>query len=757
MANMMIPGGRHQDPSWGLYSFYSNDSPWVPPNLSGSGTQQNHHIAPSDIQRVGNPAAFNGWRSAQPSECGTHAQGYLPSDSGYESRPKHDDMMSVYEDVDRGQDTQSITGQLHDITFFGRDVPLLHDPWPATPVPVAHSGGNDKQMRCPGCQAICKTKSELKHRKAFKCEVPGCTRKDGFGTLNDLERHRTSVHRELFGGGQKFSCNIDQCAAKEKMWPRADNFRQHLKRVHGRAVSSDEDLKEFTVEAQPVRTVQEDLSGVGSVAAFTTGPAGSWEQQEELQLPQTMDMDDFVVDPSLTNVAQPAPNITVSNSMEMATSRIPIPGQVSSVNPMDNVHPTYNQIQTQHAYVQPREISKPAPSKNTEGRPGIRSTGPKSTQPPSSVGSKNGLRGEAPSRPEQPSQEALKDPAASEMDCDSPPEATVSFESKSSQGSLGMEQHLSVSHSSLEKSGEQEVRSYAILDTVPKHLIEKYLKEKLDNDTQKSTPPPTNSTSTAHSCPVDGCSKSFARNCELKKHMKRHAKPYGCTFPMCKKKFGSKNDWKRHENSQHFQVDVWKCDVKRPDDTGNGSQTCGKACHRRETFKNHLQKEHKIENSSRIDEALERCRFGRTCDARFWCGFCVNLIETTKKGNNSKGNSAKGNSAWNERFDHIDAHYSGRDNGVKRDISEWKNVDPDLPDIDLTASPDDSSDAESDDEAAVSPPASSGQATLGESRKRGPADDDEQPSRKRTKHQTLVQSWSCVSNERRNQASWRMR
>jgi hypothetical protein len=32
--------------------------------------------------------------------------------------------------------------------------------------------------------------------------------------------------------------------------------------------------------------------------------------------------------------------------------------------------------------------------------------------------------------------------------------------------------------------------------------------------------------------------------CEWKKHIKaRHAKPYGCAYPKCHKRFGAKSDW----------------------------------------------------------------------------------------------------------------------------------------------------------------------------------------------------------------------
>jgi sal-like protein len=219
-----------------------------------------------------------------------------------------------------------------------------------------------------------------------------------------------------------------------------------------------------------------------------------------------------------------------------------------------------------------------------------------------------------------------------------------------------------------------------------------------------------------------------------RKHMKRHEKPYGCTYQQCPKRFGSKNDWKRHENSQHFQLEVWKCDEKLAENNG---EPCGKVCHRRETFKSHILKEHKIEDK-KVEDKLERCRIGRNCEARFWCGFCQQIIEIKEKGQ----------SAWTERFNHIDDHYSGR-NFPKKKIGEWKSVDPDLPEVDLSPSPEDS--------AASSPEESQGSViapndrtigrqepsdTPGKKRKAG-ADNTPEPKRRRADASFM---WTCVSN-----------
>jgi hypothetical protein len=143
--------------------------------------------------------------------------------------------------------------------------------------------------------------------------------------------------------------------------------------------------------------------------------------------------------------------------------------------------------------------------------------------------------------------------------------------------------------------------------------------------------------------------------------MKRHDRPYGCTFLACGKKFGSKNDWKRHESSQHFQIETWRCDGERPE-----GGACSMVCYRKQSFQEHLKKDHQVSDDNEImNEKLETCRIGRNCQDRFWCGFCVKLIGLKKKGLN----------AWTERFDHIDDHFMGRNTLAKEGIQDWIPVD----------------------------------------------------------------------------------
>lgn len=150
-----------------------------------------------------------------------------------------------------------------------------------------------------------------------------------------------------------------------------------------------------------------------------------------------------------------------------------------------------------------------------------------------------------------------------------------------------------------------------------------------------------------------------------RKHMKRHVKPYGCTFPQCSKRFGSKNDWKRHENSQHYQLESWKCNVESRDIIG---ELCNRPYSRREQFKAHLSRDHDITDPTHIDQKLEDCLDGRNYEVRFWCGFCKKMVKVKETGLK----------AWLGRFDHIDDHFSGQ-----MDIADWKSPDAGMPEVDV--------------------------------------------------------------------------
>ena len=147
-----------------------------------------------------------------------------------------------------------------------------------------------------------------------------------------------------------------------------------------------------------------------------------------------------------------------------------------------------------------------------------------------------------------------------------------------------------------------------------------------------------------------------------RKHEKRHHRPYGCTYATCTKAFGSKNDWKRHENSQHHQLETWRC--HQPSAQSKINQ-CAEVFYRRDPFQAHLRKDHGVTDEDYIRGECKRVRIGRNGQSGFWCGFCKKIVKLEKRGLE----------AWDERFNHIDnIHFK---KGQR--IEDWYPLDKDIP------------------------------------------------------------------------------
>jgi hypothetical protein len=141
--------------------------------------------------------------------------------------------------------------------------------------------------------------------------------------------------------------------------------------------------------------------------------------------------------------------------------------------------------------------------------------------------------------------------------------------------------------------------------------------------------------------------------------LKRHTRPYGCTWKDCHKIFGSKNDWKRHENTQHFHLDSWRCGLTTP----NSSKHCAKVFFARDAFKAHLKgAPHKLPEKDLANEIINN-HMPRNYQGSFWCGFCRAHVKLQKQGSK----------AWDERFDHISDHFK------KTTIDHWYTADENNP------------------------------------------------------------------------------
>lgn len=277
------PAAQQQTP---LAEWYTSPAaPWDPMNGR----------ARSDLRVGGKPnyrssgVSFSGYRSPynSPSDCETTAPGHLPSDSGYGSLTRQSVVAdgSLYGDCDRSGDTASVSSHLAGIHF---DRPVLCTPQDWRPQPAVHNetlvSTDSNRLVCPHCKEKVKTKSELKyvylpsatcnvtdprprkheqrHTKPFFCKALDCSRHgQGFSTPNDVERHMRSCHPEMSTKGKIYKCTIANCRSKDKKWPRADNFRQHLKRVH-RIQHVDDNLDKYVYTLQA--SAGSDLAGLGT-------------------------------------------------------------------------------------------------------------------------------------------------------------------------------------------------------------------------------------------------------------------------------------------------------------------------------------------------------------------------------------------------------------------------------------------------------------------------------------------------------------
>ncbi|KAK8036069.1 hypothetical protein PG991_002142 [Apiospora marii] len=704
----------HQDAIANWYA--GNDGPWIPKGLA---LPDDDDRSPSRIHNMsfqGHAMGFPGQYRERyvPSECETTPPGMAPSDSGYGSHAtKHSvTATSVYDEpMDRNTETQSLAGHLSEFHFpssFGPGMEYMtkNTPSGAWELPPQQSlqqparPFEGKGIVCEICKKPVKTNSELKHTKPFTCDVPGCARSEGFSTPNDLERHKRSVHPDESPDGSRFQCPHGGCKNKDKIWPRADNFRAHLKRVHRIENVKDEDLEGiiYQPQAQPPSQTQDMLPDLAGVPEQTAGDYGEFQISPSLETGQpplwTHDEDHMTDELDDTRMAlghmtggtgasndmvEPASEderLCVGDTLEAIG---PIQHHLSqSLRPSMQSSPERSDLEERPSqFISPVDLEQERQSPDSSRVSSIAHTetsrssmpyeggeaqspivGAKLSAYDGSVSStstrESGKQEASTTTAQEPQVVSVSDISSLQLELKDPDKRRKLVEALQMQGIL-------------EEFGFKKESSPVV--------------ETGSEDVSQGVKP-----ENYHPCTEPGCDKKFVRPCELKKHLKRHSKPYGCTFQNCSKRFGSKNDWKRHENSQHFLHEAWRCDLQRSN--SRSPEVCGKLSHRRETFKEHLSKVHTLQGEE-LEIKLEHCRVGRNCEARFWCGFCERIIEIERKGLG----------AFTERFNHIDDHFSGRDGRPRKQIDDWKGVDPDAPPMEAL-----SSDSEDGDSAPPSQP-----------------------------------------------------
>jgi len=126
----------------------------------------------------------------------------------------------------------------------------------------------------------------------------------------------------------------------------------------------------------------------------------------------------------------------------------------------------------------------------------------------------------------------------------------------------------------------------------------------------------------------------------------QHLRPFLCVFYFagCSQTFGSKNEWKRHVNSQHLQLSYWHCDDSMCVDR--------KAIfNRKDLFGQHLKRMHPPPEGSNkpsiisyMEVVIDRCRVERRQPPQeSRCGYCEQRFE--------------GEQGWEQRMEHVGQHY----------------------------------------------------------------------------------------------------
>jgi hypothetical protein len=305
-GHMGFPHGAQTTEKYPLSRWeQGDDGPWHPAGLtSGTGNSIGQSIAPG--MRHG-PFLVPGQSRAVPSVTMQH------SDSGYVScgnRPSIADDSICDDSFDTNPDPHSVMGR-------PMGVPMVEAPFSMPDVIPNDANsrdswfpqlGMDTVSRCDVCNKELRTRSEQKkhqqrHMKPFKCDFPDCPRqKEGFSTTNDLDRHKRSKHPESETTGNRYVCRIGACESKDKIWPRADNFRAHLKRMHKQDRVSDEALahhlyKPSTQPDEPREVPQEELaadfseytSSANGITTTWTGFGEATHGIEPLDRPQTQE------------------------------------------------------------------------------------------------------------------------------------------------------------------------------------------------------------------------------------------------------------------------------------------------------------------------------------------------------------------------------------------------------------------------------------------------------------------------------------
>ncbi|OAL07168.1 hypothetical protein IQ06DRAFT_8008 [Phaeosphaeriaceae sp. SRC1lsM3a] len=615
-----------------------NEESWNPLNLRTSDTGSNFHR---------NDGSMRSFRHG-PGSVGNAAP---RSDSGFYSQSviSHDASC-----MDRSPIQYSPTQRIGDIAAYPTPTSTQQmlrvpsDQQSHVSHTSSHSGNADNPLKCQECGVISKCKSDdkkhqLKHEKPWRCDIPKCKRKEGFTTSNDLDRHKKSVHRMRLLD-KSYQCKARSCKNRGKIWPRRDNFKQHIERMHPEE-DVEELIKRSTILPKPPGNNTETLS-VAPIDTIVLGMDKSVSSQSSYE--PVMEL--TPVDQDMTQWAESLDPTGFPLNLHQNSSSLPRSAQ--DLRRLDVLRKPDRTGYRRQKHGEPsQQVSRGGlmnVDREVQSRSGSIAEQQRNKQP--STSNKPQTKAEQQRLALKKFSQAVSRDSSTDVDLEQAVLRILAGTSEQTESESEESEHMHGRMKRRTQPGGSNVflsKSEAIKAA---QAISNLIKQ--SPGSAYSQPRKTNQNFVANPKICNMCDYAVARACDLKKHMKRHEKPYGCTYPKCHRRFGAKSDWKRHENSQHFQLEAYRCSQMLP----NG-KPCGEHFFRVENFKKHLESQHKMcKVDDQITEAKRR-RIGKNCQQQFWCGFHGDIIELKEKRN----------AAWDERFDHIAFHFE-KD---RRSIEEW--------------------------------------------------------------------------------------
>ncbi|KAH7076763.1 hypothetical protein BKA63DRAFT_289270 [Paraphoma chrysanthemicola] len=625
-----------------------HEAPWDP-----------YHLRTSDDESSVNQhnASFKNYRNG-PGSIGSIVP---PSDSGFWTQsvvshePSRLDQSYVSSNLTQHVDKLKVRSVASEVPPMARVSP---DQRSQISQLSSRSGNPGQSLKCNMCdeESRCKSdykKHKLKHEKPFKCEEPNCKRTGlGFTTVNDLDRHKKSVHR--IGLLKKsYQCASESCRSKEKIWPRLDNFKQHIERMHKEEEPEDLIKRSIFTPKRP-GTVPASVS-IDPMETMIAGMEKSFSNQGNYAPPPSLGLN------TDQNLSQwPASLNPADLPMNLYHMQSPLVGQRPKSSEMGR-SVSSSSLRFQTSFDGSMQAKLHSESKDHVKRAQrVQKCG---TEPHTAAHPKIS---NAPQTKAQQQKEALS--KLSQAVSDKMSESSTSKPVDLEELILGILQRTT----GVEEDEEEHIDSDQVPTNgrrQPERKVTLTKKEAI-NATQAISNLIKQSPSSAFSQPrrpLQGftanskkchfCGYSVARVCDLRKHMRRHEKPYGCTYPKCTKRFGAKSDWKRHENSQHFQLEAFRC--RLPSIVSD--KICGEHFFRVSAFKEHLKTQHKMDNAENQETEARARRIGKNCQQQFWCGFHNDIIVLNEKRN----------AAWDERFDHIATHFEKE----SKSIDDWVCVE----------------------------------------------------------------------------------